>query len=87
MFRSFDIWKTIDQEQMVRYRCFEDLESGKFCVQSADFFRLPIGMERLALLEKQFLELLIEESPFSRSGVFDSIQEAIANHDSEFSEP
>ncbi|MGO9335955.1 MAG: hypothetical protein ACLPY1_00445 [Terracidiphilus sp.] len=35
-------------------------------------------------LEKQFIELLIEESPFARSGSFASIQEAITNFDASF---
>lgn len=34
--------------------------------------------------EKQFLELMIEESPFMQSGPFDSVEEAIAKHDAEF---
>jgi hypothetical protein len=34
--------------------------------------------------EKQFLELMIEEEPITRSGAFDSMEEAIAKHDAEF---
>jgi hypothetical protein len=60
------------------------MTTGKFCVQSADFYNLPIQNERLVQLDKQFLELMIEESPIVRSGAFDSVEEAIAHHDSEF---
>jgi hypothetical protein len=86
MIKSFDVWKKKGSAQLVRYRCFEDVTSRTFSVQSADFFELPIQMERLVQLEKQFLELMIEESPFTRSGSFDSIEDAIAHHDSEFLE-
>ncbi len=84
MFRSFDVWKKTSTARLVRYRCFEDTDTGKFCVQSADFYNLPIQTERLVNSEKQFVELLIEESPFVRSGAFDSVEEAISRHDSEF---
>jgi hypothetical protein len=86
MFKSFDVWKRIEPARLVRYRCFEDTNNGKFCVQSADFYNLPIQAERLIQLQRQFLELMIEESPFSRSGAFDTVEEAIARHDSEFLE-
>ena len=81
MFKSFDVWKKTSTERLVRYRCFEDTDTGKFCVQSADFYSLPIRTEQLLQLEKQFLELMMEESPVERSG---SVEEAIARHDSEF---
>jgi hypothetical protein len=84
MFKSFDVWKKTSTAQLVRYRCFEDTDTRKFCVQSADFYNLPIQTERLVQLEKQFIELMIEQSPFERSGSFDSVEEAIAHHDSEF---
>jgi hypothetical protein len=84
MFKSFDVWKKISTARLVRYRCFEDADTGKFCVQSADFYNLPIKEEQFVQSEKQFLELMIEESPFVRSGAFDSLAEAIAHHDSEF---
>jgi hypothetical protein len=84
MFKSFDVWKELAPERIVRYRCFEDSSTGKFCVQSADFYNLPFQTERLIQLEKQFLELVIEESPFTRSGAFDTVEEAIASHNSEF---
>lgn len=84
MFKSFDVWKKVSTARLIRYGCFEDTDTGKFCVQSADFYNLPIQTEQLVQMEKQFLELMIEESPFVRSGSFDSVEEAIASHDSQF---
>lgn len=55
MLRSFDVWKRIESMRLVRYRCFEDTSTGKFCVQSADFFDAPIRPEQLMHSEKQFL--------------------------------
>lgn len=86
MFKSFDVWKKTGNAGLVRYRCFENMDTGKFCVQSADFYHSPIKAEQLIQSEKQFLELMIDESPFTRSGSFDSVAEAIAHHDSEFAD-
>ncbi len=83
-FRAFDVWKRKGKDGLVRYRCFEDRSSGQFCVQSADFYQPPVAVDRLLQLEKQFIELLLEESPFSRSGSFATVEEAIADHDASF---
>jgi len=53
-------------------------------VQSADFYRLPTDGVGISDFDHQFLELLAEESPEARSGGFDSLEEAIANHEKDF---
>jgi hypothetical protein len=75
MFKAFDVWKRIEPARLIRYRCFEDMGTGKFCVQSADFYSIPVRPEQLMQSEKQFLELMIEESPVTPSGTFDSLEE------------
>jgi hypothetical protein len=82
--RAFDVWKRGDENSLVRYRCFEDMRTGQFCVQSADFYQSPVTEERISQLEKQFIELILEEHPFSRSGSFGTIEEAIADHEASF---
>jgi len=82
--RAFDVWKRKQSGEAVRYRCFEDLSIHKFCVQSADFYRLPLSNDHVEQLERQFLELLIEQSPFDRTSAFETIGEAIAAHDASF---
>jgi len=42
MFKPIDIWKRLDHTTAVRYRCFQRLTDGQFCVQSADYYYLPI---------------------------------------------
>lgn len=84
MFKSFDVWNRTENQELIRYRCFENVSDGTFCVQSADFFRTPIQHDRILQSEKQWIELLFEQSPFDRSGSFSTIEEAIAHHDSEF---
>jgi len=79
-FRAFDVWKREGTKTLVRYHCFENLGTGKFCVQSADFYKTPVTEERLTELQEQYLELLLKESPFKRAGSFDTVQEAIRDH-------
>jgi hypothetical protein len=82
--RSFDIWRRADAHTIERYRCFEDCSTGRFCVQSADSYRSPVTEDHIKFLEKQFIELLVEQSPFERSGSFASLEEAISDFDKSF---
>jgi len=79
--RAFDVWKRKGVGVAVRFRCFENRTTGQFCVQSADFYQSPITVSRISELDKQFVELLLEESPFTRSGSFATVEEAISNHE------
>jgi len=84
LFEEIVVWKRAGDGHAVRYCCFRDLASGRYAVQSADFFLLPIDDARWMQSERQKLELLIESSPGERSGWFDSVEEAIAQHDLAF---
>lgn len=64
-----------------RYRCLEIFPEGQFCVQSKDFYRAPFREVASLQLDRQFIELLAEASPESRSGLFGTEEEAIRAHD------
>jgi hypothetical protein len=49
-----------------------------------DFYQHPVSVERILQLEQQFIELLIEQSPFFRSESFATIEEAISIFDAFF---
>ena len=82
LYRSIDVWKRY-AGHAVRYRCFEILPIKKYCVQSADFYRLN-DAGRNDNLDRQFIELFLGQAPEERSDVFDSLEEAIEWHDREF---
>src|SRR4051812_47479298 len=84
MYQSFSVWKRLEGGRLARYRCFKILKSGRYCVQSCDFYDQPLATNRAAEFEEQFLELLAEDPPDLRSGAFDSIADAIDAHDREF---
>lgn len=83
-YREISVWRRVDEKTLVRYRCFQLLTEDKYSVQSADFYSIPIDEKQVRLLDDQFAELLVDEPPESRSGLYDSLQEAISAHDSEF---
>lgn len=85
LYREINVWKRLLDGRILRYRCFELLPSGGYCVQSADFCDAKSAGANQAYCDQQFAELLIEEAPENRSGVYPSLLEAIAAHDREFS--
>lgn len=85
MFNAINIWKRIGCNRVACYRCFQIVDTGRYCVQSCDFYDVPLRAEEATRLTAQFIELLAESAPDLRSGSFESIAEAIANHDREFS--
>jgi hypothetical protein len=84
LYQAIDVWKRVSETDLLRYRCFRNLATNKFSVQSADFYRLPLDAAQAANLEKQYLELLEEQEPDKRAGSFDSVEEAITAHDRDF---
>ena len=83
LYKALDIWERKDSRTVVRYRCFESLDTGKFSVQSADFYH---DEKSPANLDVQFVELFTEQDPAERSGEHVTLNAAIAAHDREFAE-
>lgn len=83
-YRELSLWKRIGDNQAVNFRCFEEIESHLFCVQSADFYTLPLRADVGASFDRQFVELIIETEPIDRSDWFATVEEAIAAHEENF---
>ena len=83
IYRSIDVWERKDGRTVVRYRCFESLSSGRYCVQSADFYH---DGKPAVNLDGQFLELFTEQEPVRRSGEHDTLKAAIDSHQRAFGE-
>jgi hypothetical protein len=87
LYRAVDVWKRENSGGVVRYRCFQSLNTGMYCVQSSDVYRVPTGAVALQKfdLDKQFVELLIEQDPFQRAGGgHKTLELAIAAHERDF---
>ena len=86
LYKSMFVWKRIEgQEEAIRFSCFEVIGENKYCVQSADHFYLPIDRVQLDSFDDQLVELFIEETPDSRGGVYDTLEEAIRSFETDFS--
>ncbi len=84
MFKAIDVWKRISDSEAVRYRCFQNLQTGKYSVQSADFYPLPENPTQSAQFERQHIELFVEQAPDERTGAHETLEAAIEAHEAEF---
>jgi hypothetical protein len=84
LYRTIDVWKKVDRNTAIRYRCFESFQTKRYCVQSADFYRLPLDAKQAANLDSQFVQLFIEQEPSNRTAEYVTLEEAIAAHDKDF---
>lgn len=81
LYRAVDVRERKNNGAVVRYRCLQSLTTGRFSVQSADFFhsgKMSVG------LDTQFLELFAEQEPSERSGEQETLEAAIAAHKRDF---
>ena len=86
LFRAVDVWQRNGDRELIRFRCFQSLVTGKYSVQSEDHYHLPIDPQQVANLERQFLELLFDQSPSERSPMRDTLPEAVAAHVDSFAD-
>jgi hypothetical protein len=84
LYERIDVWRRTGSGALIQYRCFRLLPSGGFCIQSADFFEAASTATRHTQSESQFLELLAEQPPEQRSGVFPTLDEAVNAFDRDF---
>ncbi|MDC8014376.1 hypothetical protein [Tahibacter soli] len=85
VYQEIRIWKKIGSDMAVRYFCLLDISSGKYRVQSADFFRLPVTAEQVKFFESQAAELFIETSSAGVDDWHVTIEKAIEMHEKNFS--
>lgn len=83
-YKAIDVWSKKDRVTVVRYRCFQLLPDGGYTVQKSDYYKAPFRDTLSAQHEKQFLELLSEESPKVRSALFPTLIEAVSAFDRDF---
>ena len=83
-YKYLAIWKKRDDKTAIRYNCFEIIGENNFCVQSADFFSLPLGDHEMDF-QRQFVELFLEEAPDTRNMAYSTLEEAILSFDDDFS--
>lgn len=58
LYREEIVWRRINETEAVRYACFQNLRTGRYCVQAADFVRPALGDTDWQARNR--LELLLE---------------------------
>lgn len=84
LYKLINVFRRLDEGELIVYRCFMKLPDLGYSIQSADRIRLPLQGTELALFDDQLWELLIEEAPDSRGGLFSTIEEAITDFERVF---
>ncbi len=84
MFRGIDVWKRLDNGTLARYRCLQMLPQNRYCVQSVDFYRQPFDEKQMRELDRQFIELLLDQAPDDENEMYETLEEAISKHDQDF---
>ena len=85
-FNEMMVWRRMSDTLAVRYSCVRNLHTNKYAVQSADHFYAPVNEVQISSMSAQFVELFLEESPETRCNWFDSVEEAIHDHDVQFND-
>lgn len=84
LYRQVPVWGRISARKAVIYICFENLSTGLFCVQSADFFDAPMDPGQFDQHVRWMMDLFTDVDPHDRCGWFADLADAIAAHDDAF---
>ena len=79
-YKEYNVWRRFEKKLVV-FKCLEIVPNGGFCVQSSDVYYKGDIENQLKNHSIQFLELLLDEKPEIRSGIFNTIEEAICDHE------
>ncbi len=85
LYKEINVWRVINDEHIVCYKCFEDLSSGKFLVKSSHHYYDSIDEEVIRNQERYYIEGVfsladnLEES-------FETLSEAIEKFDLDFAD-
>lgn len=66
-YKQIFVWRKLTDKQALRHCCFENLTTGRFFVQSADFFHLPYDQKMDEQHSAQFIELFLEVDDAERT--------------------
>jgi hypothetical protein len=82
LYRAIEIWKPISARKVIRYRCFELLTNGRYWVQGADVFTLPVSEAALMAAQQLTVEQFAKTIT-SPPRTYASLDEAIFEYDFE----
>jgi hypothetical protein len=85
LFKEINVWKRIDNNKILLYRCFEVLPDNTYFVKCSNYFYEDFDDEQFNRLNKEFAESLFYDSLIiHQEKAYSSIIEAINAHEEEF---
>ena len=88
LFKEISVWKRIDDDTLIRYRCLQVLPDDRYVVKSSHFYRHPMKLadEQLKQAEFYFIDSMFQDGLLEiTNDTYETLEEAIAAHDEDFS--
>ena len=87
--KEISVWRRLDDNTLLRYRCLQLLPDGGYCVKSSHFYRYPLKLDddQIKQAEFYFLDGMFQDGlqEIAKQS-YQTLEEAIANHDKDFSD-
>jgi hypothetical protein len=87
LFKEISVWRRVDDNTLLRYRCLQSVPDGGYFVKSSHFYREPITLdsEQIKQAEYYFLDGMFGDALLEMpKETFDTLEKAIAQHDKDF---
>ncbi len=87
LFKEISVWRQVDENTVLRYRCLQVLPDGGYYVKSSHFYRYPLSVddEQIKQAEFYFLDGLFQDGlTKSTKKTYVTLEEAIKKHDKNF---
>ena len=87
LFKEISVWRRIDDDTLLRYRCLQLLPDGGYCVKSSHFYRYPLSLDdkRIGQAEFYFPDGMFQDGLLEiAKDRYVTLEEAIAKHDIAF---
>ena len=87
LFKEVSVWRRVDDNTLLRYRCLQMLPDGGYFVKSSHSYREPItsDSEQIKQAEYYFLDGMFGDALLEiPKESYATLEEAIAKHDEDF---
>ncbi len=85
LYKEFNIWRVINDEHIVCYKCFEDLSNSKFLVKSSHHYYDSFDEETIRSQERYYIEGIFSLAE-NLEEQFETLEEAIEKFDLGFAD-
>jgi hypothetical protein len=85
LFKEISVWRRVDDNTLLQYRCLQALPDGGYFVKSSHFYREPIDGEQIRQAQFYFLDGMLGDALSAiPKECYETLEEAIARHEDDF---